>query len=304
MNLENFENLLIFGARGNTAYNFLKILEKEKFNKEISIVSRDKTKNDYFRKFNLKLNILNGDIKDKIFLEKCFHNIDTVINLANMENSPNIVYFGSIKKVKWFILVHSTMIYSNYKSKFILNRIKIERDILKNNKNVTILRPTMIYGNNRDINISKLIKFLDNYRFFPIFGDGKNLLQPIYIQDLSKAYFDVIKNKNKTFNKSYNLAGKNNIEYLRMLKLIESQLEKKMFFFKIPINLSIVLVNFFNLFLFGKFPINQSQVKRQSEDKTFDTTNAEIDFNFTSRLFEEGLKLQIREYNKSKKQLI
>ena len=300
MLLQNFEKLIIFGARGNTANYFLKILEKEKFEGKITVVSRDKNKNNYFNQFKLNFKILNGDIKETNFLKKCFDNIDTVLNLANMENSPNIVEIGSKHKVKWFILVHSTMIFSKNKSKFILNRINIEKDLLKKNKNLTILRPTMIYGNKRDINISRLIKYLDKFKIFPIFGNGKNLLQPVYVDDLSKSYFNVIKNKDVTFNKSYNLAGKNSIEYLKILKIIESALNKKIIFIRLPINISVLLVKILNILFFGKFPINSSQVRRQSEDKIFSFNEATIDFNFNPIKIEEGLKLQIKDYLNTK----
>ncbi len=300
MLLQNFEKLIIFGARGNTANYFLKILEKEKFEGEITVVSRDKNKNNYFNQFKLNFKILNGDIKETSFLEKCFDNIDTVLNLANMENSPKIVEIGSKHKVKWFILVHSTMIFSKNKSKFILNRINIEKDLLKKNKNLTILRPTMIYGNKRDINISRLIKYLDKFKIFPIFGNGKNLLQPVYVNDLSKSYFNVIKNKNVTFNKSYNLAGKNSIEYLKILKIIESALKKKIIFIRLPINISAILVKILNILFFGKFPINSSQVRRQGEDKIFSFDEATKDFNFNPIKIEEGLKLQIKDYLNTK----
>ena len=40
MNFDNFEKLLITGARGNSAYFFLKRLEKEKVTNEIKVISR------------------------------------------------------------------------------------------------------------------------------------------------------------------------------------------------------------------------------------------------------------------------
>ena len=208
MELQNFENILISGATGNSAYFFLKLLEEKNYKKKISVISRNKDKNNYFKQFNLNLNILNGDIQDKNFLSKCFENIDIVLHTANMENSKNIVEIGSKQKVKWFILVHSTMIFSKDISQFIKNRINIDKEIGEKYSNVTILNSSMIYGNDRDINISRLIKFMNKFKFFPIFGSGNNYMQPIYIEDLARSYYNVIKHKGKTFNKKYILAGK------------------------------------------------------------------------------------------------
>ena len=178
-----------------------------------------------------------------------------------------------------------------------MNIIRIDQEIKKKYNNITILRPTMIYGRN-DINISKLIKFMKKFKFFPIFGSGKNFMQPIYVEDLSESYFSVIKFKKKTFNKSYNLPGKKPIRYIDLLKTIEKKLNEKIYFFNLPILLSIFLVKIFQIVFFGKIPVNTSQVKRLTEDKTFDYTGARKDFSFNPRSFEEGIEIQINNYIK------
>ena len=299
MNLENFENILITGARGNSAYFFLRELEKNNIESKISVICRDKSKNKYFDQFKLNFKIFNGDINDKIFFEKCLKNIDTILHTANMENSESIVNVAS-KKVKWIILVHSTMIYSKNLSPFIKNRIRIDDKIKENFNNTTILRPTMIYGNHRDINFSKLIKFMNNFKCMPIFGSGNNLIQPIFVQDLSKAYFEVIRYKEKTFGNNYNLSGKNHIKYIDALGFITTKLNKKIILIKIPISLGKLIVRFMQIFFIGKFPIDVSQVERQSENKNIDHYAAKKDFNFSPRSFEEGIEIQIKNYKDTK----
>ena len=95
------------------------------------------------------------------------------------------------------------MVYSKHSSKRIENRKNIEKNIFKLNSNVTILSSSMVYGTSRDINMSRLIKFMDTFKIFPIFGNGQNYMQPIYIEDLANAYYNVIKFKEQTFNKRY-----------------------------------------------------------------------------------------------------
>ena len=216
--------------------------------------------------------------------------------MANIENSTDIIQAGKLKKIKWFILVHSTMVFSKNSSPRIKNRIKIEKDIVEKNSNVTILSSTMIYGTPRDINMSRLIKFMDKFKIFPIFGNGQNFMQPIYIEDLSKAYFDVIKFKEKTFNKRYILAGKAPIKYVDVLKTIEKKLNKNIFYFKIPIFLSLFLIKICEIIFFGKLHINTSQVKRLTEDKVYNYDNARSDFFFNPKSFDEGIEIQIKNY--------
>ncbi|MCL4440698.1 MAG: hypothetical protein M1609_08950 [Firmicutes bacterium] len=49
----------------------------------------------------------------------------------------------------------------------------------------TIIRPTMIYGNQRDKNIHKLVTIVDKYPVIPVIGVGEGLMQPIYARDLA-----------------------------------------------------------------------------------------------------------------------
>ena len=301
--LNNFDNILLTGASGNSAYFFLKKLEKENFDKVIKVITRDKSKNSYFNQFKLKFKIFNGDINDKEFLSKCLNDIDVVLHTANIENSQNIVEVGSEKKVKWFILVHSTMVYSKHSSKRIENRKNIEKNILKLNSNITILSSSMVYGTSRDINMSRLIRFMDTFKIFPIFGDGQNYMQPIYIEDLADAYYNVIKFKEQTFNKRYILAGKEPLKYNNILKIIEKKLEKKIFYIKIPLSLSIFLIKICEIIFFGKLHINASQVERLSEDKIYDYSEAKRDFLFNPKGFEEGIEIQINNYKHTKKNI-
>ena len=301
--LNNFDNILLTGASGNSAYFFLKKLEKENFDKVIKVITRDKSKNSYFNQFKLKFKIFNGDINDKEFLSKCLNDIDVVLHTANIENSQNIVEVGSEKKVKWFILVHSTMVYSKHSSKRIENRKNIEKNILKLNSNITILSSSMVYGTSRDINMSRLIRFMDTFKIFPIFGDGENYMQPIYIEDLADAYYNVIKFKEQTFNKRYILAGKEPLKYNDILKIIEKKLEKKIFYIKIPLKLSIILIKICEIIFFGKLHINVSQVERLSEDKIYDYSEAKKDFLFNPKGFEEGIEIQINNYKHTKKNI-
>ena len=53
-------------------------------------------------------------------------------------------------------------------------------------------------------------------------------MQPIYIEDLANAFYEIIKFKELTFNKRYILAGKEPLKYIDMLKLIEKNLIKKL----------------------------------------------------------------------------
>jgi hypothetical protein len=96
------------------------------------------------------------------------------------------------------------------------------------------------------------------------------------------------------------LAGKKPIKYIDILKIIENKLDKKIYFIKIPISLSLFLIKICEMIFFGKLHINTSQVKRLSEDKIYDYSNSKKDFLFEPKSFEEGIEIQIKNYKNSK----
>jgi nucleoside-diphosphate-sugar epimerase len=78
----------------------------------------------------------------------------------------------------------------------------------------TILRPSMIYGADRDRNMIKLLKYLSKWPVFPIFGSGKGLMQPVFVQDLADGIVTAILNPELTRWKEYNLCGPAVIPYI------------------------------------------------------------------------------------------
>ena len=74
------------------------------------------------------------------------------------------------------------------------NVIKDNSDAKSSNTpiDLTILRPTMIYGSLDDQNMVKFIKMTDKLRLFPMVKGGRFALQPVHQQDLGRAYLQVI----------------------------------------------------------------------------------------------------------------
>lgn len=59
-----------------------------------------------------------------------------------------------------------------------------------------LVRPTMIYGSDRDRNIHHVIAFARRFRFLPIIGGGSALVQPIHFEDLARAVVLLIRRPN------------------------------------------------------------------------------------------------------------
>jgi nucleoside-diphosphate-sugar epimerase len=175
--------------------------------------------------------------------------------------------------------------------------IRIEDEVLalRNKIAITVLRPTMIYGSSRDQNMYKLIDYLYRHTFFPIFGDGRNLMQPVLAQDLANAYYCVLTNRGRTANREYDLSGREPIRYIDLVRTISSILGRKNVLVGIPMWLSLLGAKAYNAVTDKAF-ISVEQVMRMSEDKVFSHEAASSEFGYSPESFYDGISREIAQY--------
>ena len=263
----------------------------------------------------LGIEIARGDLDDIDFLLRSMRGARAVLHIASIFTSPNVAEAALRSGVEWLVMVHTTGRYSKYKSAS-EEYIRIEEAILsmRDKIGVTVLRPTMIYGSSRDRNMWKLVDFLHRHTLFPLFGAGANLMQPVHARDLGNAYYDVLANREKTFNRDYNLPGKRPISYLDLVRCVSRTLAQcradgegspdglskgRNVIVKVPLSLSILGAKLYNAV--SRNPvISVEQVLRMQEDKAFDFSDAERDFGYAPLSFEEGIVEEVREYMKKR----
>ncbi|QRO85654.1 NAD-dependent epimerase/dehydratase family protein [Mammaliicoccus vitulinus] len=294
--------LLITGANGHSGKLFLKNLSTTNIKKyeEIHIIVRNDDLDRFIEESGLNIIKHKGDLTDVKFLTEVTRNIDTILHIAGVQMSRNLFEAAINNKVNWIIAVHTTGRYSQFKMAS-EEYINIEDNLLtlRDEINITILRPTMIYGSSRDRNMYKLIKFIDKSPVFPIFGNGKNLMQPVTATDLAIAYQQVLDNAVVCKNQNYNLSGKYPIKYKELIKTVASKLDKNIILLPIPIKLSYYAVLVGNRIL-PKFPLNEEQVLRMKEDKDFTHLKANRDFGYSPMSFDEGIESEVNEYKGEK----
>ena len=227
--------------------------------------------------------------------------VDTVMHIGAIFFSIQVMKAAVKNDVKRAIFVHTTGIYSKYKSASEeYKNIELEvRKIIKDNASkigLTILRPTMIYGNVNDKNMVVFIKMVDKLRLFPVIDQGKSMLQPVNGRDLGKAYYQVL-DKPEIMNGDYILSGEKPISMLDMLKLISNNLGKKTVFVSVPLDFGVFLARILKALTLGKIDYIE-KVQRMDEDRSYLHEDAARDFGYDPMPFVEGLKLEINQYVK------
>lgn len=87
----------------------------------------------------------------------------------------------------------------------------------------SILRPTVIFGK-EDILINNIAWTLRKFPVFGIFGDGRYMLQPIYVEDLAKL---AVEQGNNRENRIIDAIGPETFSYEDLVKMIREKLKLK-----------------------------------------------------------------------------
>jgi nucleoside-diphosphate-sugar epimerase len=292
--------LYVTGITGHTGKWFLDRLIKERYKGKIRCLVRENSNTSLLDQSQLNIEKVFGSLEDKGFLESTMVGVETVVHISSILFSNNVVDAAIKNNVKWAILVHTTGRYSNFKSAS-EEYIKIEDGILKKRDQIgiTVLRPTMIYGSSGDRNMYKLVDYLARHKFFPMFGKGENLMQPVHAKDLGNAYYEVLVKKDKTFNKDYNLSGRDPIQYIDLIRCVSETLNRKNIIVKIPLWFSVFAARIYNA-ISKKALISVEQVLRMQEDKVFSYEDAAKDIGYSPLSFSEGIKGEVQEYLASK----
>lgn len=280
--------LLITGITGLTGRFLLDCLRNTGYNGTIRCLIRNYSNTSWIKDKNIEFFL--GDVSDINSLKAAVKGVTGVIHLVNIRYTPQVIEACNAVGVDRVIFVSTTGIFSKYR-KYSEDYKRLENEIFMSNLQYTIIRPTMIYGNQRDKNIHKLIMIINKYAVIPVVGSGDGLMQPIYARDLAsvitEAYLREI-----SVRKIYNVAGKSPIKLIDILKLIATALEKKRLFIKIPFGLALCAG-----YLGEKIPnglINVEKILRLKEDKVFDYSDAVNDLGFSPISFEEGINHEIK----------
>ncbi len=97
----------------------------------------------------------------------------------------------------------------------------------------TILRPTLIYEEGRDGNVSRLAGLIRRFGALPIFGRGTGLRQPVHARDLAAGAVAAA-NAKAAANRSYDLPGGETLPYREMVGRLFDALDKPRFIVSLP----------------------------------------------------------------------
>ncbi len=297
--------IAITGITGHTGRLFLKVLESHSFKGKLRCLVRSSSNTEVLDKSSLNIDKIIGSNDDMNSLlrltEVCEgKRIDVLLHIYNIRHSLNILKAAKINHIPRVVLIHTTGVYSKYKIasgeyKEIENKID---EFLKTTTemDVTILRPTMIFGDMCDHNIHKFIKMVDKLPIMPEINHGSGRIQPVNARDLANAYYAVI-NANHLPQLRYDLSGERSVTLHELFDLIGNELGKKVYHLSFPMWFGCVVARFVKLASLGKLDYVE-KVLRMGENRDYNHDAATKDFAYKPEPFDVGLTREIKEYKR------
>lgn len=234
-----------------------------------------------------------GDVMNVTFLIQAMEGVSCLFSLTPIKFAPLILEACQREGLKRVIFMSSTRRFTNFPCRSSQEVIEAERLIEGSGLHYTILRPTMIYGDERDKNMTRLIFFIARFGFFPILGNGRSKFQPVWVEDLVEAIIRAWRDE-KTIGKAYNLAGKAPITLEELVQATGRAMGKRVILFHLP--MTVAKAGVFLYERVAKKPrVTLEQIKRLQEDKAYDTTLAQEELGFYPLSFQEGIKLKVEQ---------
>jgi nucleoside-diphosphate-sugar epimerase len=238
-----------------------------------------------------KINWVKSDINELDERTIDSFEIDILIYIGSMEYIHN--FLNKFRKLDRLVLFSSTSAITKQDSNvdeerrlsknLFLGEENAKQWCKKNNVNITILRPTLIYGVNKDKNVTVITNFITRFNFFPIVGVGKGLRMPVHAHDLANVVCKIIDNS-KTYGKTYNLTGLETLTYKEMVERIFLSLRQKTIIINIPESLFKILLTFLKVIPKYSY-LSTGMADRINQDLCFDTEDAQRDFDYSPMPF-------------------
>lgn len=239
----------------------------------------------------LGLRLETGDVTDTVFLRRVLNRDTIYLDMTHPKFYPQSIDAIRDSGVKRAYFVTTTGVFSKYHHCSDIYQ-EGEARIRDSGINYTILRPSMIYGSSRDKNMNKLISFLHRAPAFPLFGAGRSLMQPVFIEDLGSGITGAIDNPATEY-QEYNLAGPRGLTYRAIVGNLMDHLGRRVPLLNIGLPLAAAIVK--PAQYIPGFPIREEQVLRLLEDKVFDISKARAELNYNPRSFDKGIAIEVEE---------
>jgi uncharacterized protein YbjT (DUF2867 family) len=254
---------------------------------------------------DLGVDVVPGDISDKVSLEKAAEGIERVMHLVGIiQETPGVTFRGvhvegtrnvieAARKAGVRHFFHQSALGTRPGAKSEYHRTKWEAEELVRQSDIphTILRPSLIYGPGDKFTI-RLSEMLRRAPFMPVIGSGKSRVQPIYIDDVVSCMVKVVIG-DAFLNEIYEIGGPDQLTYKEVTTAIAETMGLKRPSVHVPLFFMKPIAHALETVLSNP-PLTTDQLIMLQEDNVCSMRDIRDAFGIEPLAFRDGLKKFIR----------
>lgn len=287
----------VTGRSGRYAVERLAERADELAGSRLRAIVRSEERAAFLRESGLPIDLYVGSIEDEAFLLRAMDGADTLLHIAGIHTSRQVIGCATRSGIRRVIAVHTTGVYSKYKSAS-AEYARIDADVKRlcggAGAKLSILRPTMIYGGLDDANVCKFIKMMDRLPVMPVVSGARFALQPVHRRDLGRAYADALLS-DAAAGRDYVLSGREPVDLRDMLESIAGHLGKPARFMSVPY--PVAIAGAWALYLATLTRVDyREKVQRLVEPRAYPHDDAARDFGYAPMGFDEGVRGEVEDY--------
>lgn len=227
-----------------------------------------------------------GDLERPATARPAFVGARRILHLAHIRYAGPVVECAD-PDVERIVMVSSLRRFSQVPSTSVDEVAQGEARALQAHLPCVILRPSMVYGPGDDRNLSRLAAFLQRCRWVPVFGKGRGLQQPVYVEDLVSAILAAAE-RPAALGQCYAVAGPEALSYDELIDRVGAAVGVRPI--KVHLPLSLILAGMRLLAGLGlRLGIEREQILRLQEDKAVSIEAARADLGYQPLALAEGL---------------
>jgi uncharacterized protein YbjT (DUF2867 family) len=278
--------ILVTGGTGVVGSAIVAELQKQ--GQSVAVMGRDAARIQ--RAFGGSVDARAGDVTRPQTLAAPISGIDTVINAVQFPTSPievprrgwtfeNVDYKGTVNQVeaaktagvKRFVFVSAVGADLNGPKHWFRFKAMAEDHLKNSGLEWTIVRPSWVYGP-RDHALNRLLGFTNFLPLMPMFGDGQQDMQPVFIDDVGRVVAQAA-TAPEAANQLFELGGPEVMSMDQVLKTGLEVMGRKRFILHQPMFVGRLLGTLLSLQPFVTPPLSADAVDFVSRPATADNTN-------------------------------
>jgi uncharacterized protein YbjT (DUF2867 family) len=237
-----------------------------------------------------------GDLDDTRRLDEAFSTArcEALVCLASLGHGhgPGIVAAAEEAGIPRAVFVSTTAVTTTLHPATKQVRLTAEQQIRTSGLDWTILRPTMIYGDAGDRNLSRLLRLLHRAAVLPVPDTGHCLHQPVHVADVTAAVLAALQ-RAAAIGALYDVAGPEPLPFTELLHTCARAVRSRTRLIQVPITPLVTLARGYELL--SRHPrVRAEQLLRLTEDKAFPIDDAISDLGYAPRAFASGIADEAR----------